>query len=117
MKSSKLLQLADRMDRRYDWQHWLRAVGTDLPRKLNTLVFDDYSLLVSAALAGQGLALCWSGLLDQHLGTGALVRVSDEVVTSDRGYFATFPEGTALDGVVVQLANWLAETAAASLTS
>lgn len=111
LKSSRLLQLSDRMDRRYDWQNWFRAIGTDLPRKLNTIVFDDYSLLVSAALAGQGFALCWSGLLDQHLKTGALVRVSDEVVTSERGYFATFPAGTAEDSVVSRLAHWLAEHA------
>lgn len=107
----RLLQLSDRLDRNYDWQHWFRAVGIDIPRKLNAIVFDDYSLLVSAALAGEGIALCWSGLLDQHLKTGALVRISDEAVTSDRGYFATFPTGTTEDSVISRLAHWLAQSA------
>lgn len=110
----RLLQLSDRLDRNYDWQHWFAAVGAEVPRKLNAIVFDDYSLLVSAALAGEGVALCWSGLLDQHLRTGALIRISKEAVTSDRGYFVTIPRGTAHDSVVYRLAHWLAGNAGPS---
>lgn len=110
----RLLELSDRLDRNYDWQHWFAAVGAQVPRKLNAIVFDDYSLLVSAALAGEGIALCWSGLLDQHLSTGALVRISSEAVTSDRGYFATAATGTAQDSMVYRLARWLAENAGPS---
>ncbi len=116
LTTSRLLQLSDRLDRNYDWQHWFAAVGASVPRKLNAIVFDDYSLLVSAALAGEGIALCWSGLLDQHLSTGALVRVSAEAVTSERGYFATFPAATAEASVIFRLARWLAANAVLSDT-
>lgn len=108
LKRARLLQLSDRLDRRYDWQNWFRAVETEPPARPNTIIFDDYSLLVSAALAGQGVALCWSGLLDQHLRTGALVRVSEEAVASERGYFATFPAGTAQESLVAKVVAWLA---------
>lgn len=114
LAKSRLLQLSATPEQRYDWQSWFHALGVDAPRKLNAIDFDDYSLLVSAALAGQGIALCWSGLLDAFLQTGALVRVSKEEVHSQRGYFATFVDGTLSRSAVVRLAKWLGDQGNAS---
>lgn len=108
LKISRLLQLTDGLERGYDWQSWFEAVGTSIPKKLETIDFDNYNLLVGAALAGQGIALCWSGLLDQYLETGALVQVSRETLVSDRGYFATYPSMSERSEVE-RLAAWLGE--------
>ena len=69
-----------------------------------TIDFDSYSLLIGAALAGQGIALCWSGLLDSYLRNGALVRVSAEAVKAARGYYATYAAATPPDAAVARLA-------------
>lgn len=110
---ARLLQLSDRTDRHYDWQHWLTTVGARLPDRLNMIGFDDYSLLVNAALAGQGVALCWAGLLDQFLETGALVRVGAESTQSARGYFATLPVDCAKNSVTQAVVDWLVSQGAA----
>jgi DNA-binding transcriptional LysR family regulator len=110
LKQAKLLQLSDGLERWYDWQSWFEAAGTATNLRLNTIDFDSYSLLISAALAGQGIALCWSGLLDHYLSTGALLRVSSETVASARGYYATCRQGTEPESTVGRLMEWLARS-------
>lgn len=108
LKRERLLQLADPLDRWYTWQSWCIAAGSPTATGLRTLDFDSYSLLIGAALAGQGIALCWSGLLDSHLRSGALVQVSAEAVKSTRGYYATYAQTTAPDAAVARLAHRMA---------
>lgn len=105
---AQLLQLEHRGERWYDWSSWIQAagaVGAPVPR---VTAFDSYALLIGAALAGQGIALCWAGLLDRYLESGALVRVSDLMVTSNRGYHATCAPDHADDSVVFRVMRWLA---------
>lgn len=110
LKQERLLQLADGLGRWHDWRTWLEAAGAPAVARLNTIDFDSYALLISAALAGQGIALCWSGLLDQHIETGALLRVSSEVVRSDRGYYATSRKGTDPNSATSRLMRWLEQS-------
>ena len=104
LKRERLLQLSDPLDRWYTWQSWFVAAGSTSAMRPRTLDFDSYSLLIGAALAGQGIALCWSGLLDTYLGNGALVRVSAGAVKSARGYYATYAKTTPPDAAVARLA-------------
>ena len=40
-------------------------------------------MLIQSAIGGQGIALAWSNLVDDHLQTGALVRPLDTVLRTD----------------------------------
>ncbi|MCV0428956.1 MAG: LysR family transcriptional regulator [Roseibium sp.] len=91
----------------YNWETWFDAVGSPVRTKLRTLDFDSYALMVNAALAGQGVCLCWAGLLDVFLESGALVRLTDVSAGSGRGYFVTFREDEAQDSPVRQVADWM----------
>ncbi|MEM9631364.1 MAG: LysR substrate-binding domain-containing protein [Pseudomonadota bacterium] len=91
----------------YNWETWFDAVGAPARSKLRTLDFDSYALMVNAALAGQGVCLCWAGLLDVFLDSGALVRLTDVSAGSGRGYFITFREEEAPDSPVRQVAEWM----------
>ncbi|WJS84393.1 LysR substrate-binding domain-containing protein [Paracoccus sp. TOH] len=102
-----LLDLSDPFNRWYRWSTWLAALKEAPSGKLNTLEFDSYSTLISAALAGHGIALCWSGLLDQYLETGSLLRVSEQSVISDRGYYVTVPYSAARNAKLGQVIAWL----------
>ncbi len=108
MMQTRLLDMQNNRHTWYDWETWFDVVGTPVTGKLQTLAFDSYVLLVSAALAGQGICLCWSGLLDPFLASGALVRLSELSATSSRGYFVTFPSEPAVDPQVEAVAGWLA---------
>lgn len=101
---ARLLQLEDSAERWYDWPAWLRAAQVPLPPRLDAISFDSYATVINAALAGQGVALSWAGLLEPYLETGALIRVSDHSLVSERGYFITYRDQ---GGIAPDLAQWL----------
>lgn len=109
IQSSRLLLLADSFQRWYDWKAWLAAAGVPTTRKLQTIEFDSYATVINAALAGQGIALCWAGLLEDFLETGALVRVSDVQLVSDRGYFVYYDEALTENSAAARVAAWFSE--------
>lgn len=113
LKHERLLQLSDYKERWYEWRSWFEALDSPAAGPLNTFDFDSYALLIGAALAGQGIALCWEGLLDRYLENGSLMRISDEALASSRGYHATFRLGAAKDETARQVARWFAEAAGA----
>jgi LysR family glycine cleavage system transcriptional activator len=92
----------------HDWPSWFQAAGMDMPKRARTLDFSSYAMLVNAGLAGQGLALAWSGVLDTFLDTGALVRLQGPVAISSRGYFASARDGLAAPGEVQAILDWIA---------
>ena len=95
----------------YDWDSWFDAVGVPRPAGTRTLDFSAYAMLVSAALAGQGICLCWPGLLDSFLATGALIRLTEVSASSGRGYFLALREGKAAPRTVQAVADWIRDRA------
>ena len=109
LHATRLLQLSDSYERWYDWKSWMVSANLTSPQRPKTIDFDSYATLINAALAGQGVALCWSGLLEQYLETGALVRVSDHTLTSSRGYFITYDDRHGPDSTAAEFARWVAK--------
>ncbi len=79
------------------------------PTKGQRLDFSSYAMLVNAALAGQGVCLCWSGLLGDFLDSGAMLRVGHAGATSERGYFLSMRDGLAARPEVRAVWEWLRE--------
>ncbi|WP_323717919.1 choline sulfate utilization transcriptional regulator [Paracoccus aminovorans] len=73
----------------FDWRRYLAATGrqADLAKDQGNLRFNTYSLVIDAAVAGQGVALGWGGLVDQLLARGLLRRFGEERVAAGNGYF------------------------------
>ncbi len=95
----------------HDWPSWFQSVGRDMPRGARVLDFSSYAMLVNAALAAQGVCLCWDGVLDMFLDTGALVRLAGPSARSSRGYFMGMRDGLAADPHVRRIHDWIAENA------
>lgn len=55
------------------WPAWLSNAGIEPPADLKPRRFDDFNLVVQAALAGLGVGLVWSTLITEELASGALV--------------------------------------------
>lgn len=91
----------------YDWHSWFAATAGRSPPIGRYLHFNSYAMLISAALAGQGVCLCWSGLVDSYLASGALVRLTDLSASSERGYFLSVPRGPAAAAGVAGVADWI----------
>jgi DNA-binding transcriptional LysR family regulator len=56
------------------WPEWLVRLGLGGVTPRQRININSYSLLLQSALTGQGVALGWHQLVDDHLLTGALVR-------------------------------------------
>ena len=82
-----------RADQDHPWMPWFQAAGLDLPEPKGGLVFDDSSLLVRSAVAGNGIALARHVLAMREIASGQLVRLFDIAIPSARSYyFACTPE-------------------------
>ena len=88
------LDLLELEDDRWDWMNWrawLGRNGVDLPAGHRSLQINSYPLLIEAARNGQGVALGWRVLVDDHLAHGDLVRPVAKTVQTSLGYHCVWP--------------------------
>ena len=70
-----------------DWNSWLAAAGAEARSEHHSIRFDSAALTVDAALAGQGVALARLSLVEDDLAQGRLIRLFNDRLTVDGGYF------------------------------
>ena len=75
------------------WQDWFRAVGVTEPPVLRGKRFDQFSMISTAAMASLGAALIPDYLIEDELASGALVKLSERTLASDKSYFVVTPAG------------------------
>lgn len=68
------------------WPAWLERCGTPAVKNLPGPRFNNYSIVIQAALDGRGLALGWRRLIEPHLSDGRLVRVTAGAVVLEGRY-------------------------------
>ncbi|UUP19700.1 choline sulfate utilization transcriptional regulator [Nitratireductor thuwali] len=91
------------------WTTWLAAQGVTREPAQGDLGLNTYSFVVQAALAEQGIALGWIGLVDAFLAAGTLVAIAPEVQRKDFGYWLV-PHRPAT-GAAQALTQWLVDEA------
>ncbi|AIS17184.1 LysR family transcriptional regulator [Pseudomonas rhizosphaerae] len=75
------------------WAEWFLRNGLPPTEPRNRIDINSYSMLIQSALAGQGVALAWSNLVDSHLLNGALVRPVETVLRTDARFCLLEPSG------------------------
>lgn len=90
---------------------WLQAVGLADLRPAATLSFSNYDEAITAALAGQGVALGRRPLVDRLLKTKRLIAPFKGTVASPRGYFLVVEPSARAKPAVQALEKWLQEQA------
>jgi len=100
-----LLHLSTRPDA---WRDWFAAneLGQDV-RAVRGARYELFSMLVSAALAGLGVALIPRIMLGEELASGRLCIAAQQALASEAGYYLVAPEESAHDATFLALANWL----------
>jgi putative choline sulfate-utilization transcription factor len=68
------------------WLDYFRLQGWDPPSAPGGMAFNNYPLLMQAAIAGQGAALGWRPLIDQLLARELVVPLAPQVRIDTRGY-------------------------------
>lgn len=69
--------------------------------------FDNYTLVLQAAIAGQGVALGWGSLVDDMLDKRLLVSFPMFRTHSSNGYFTVVPNSRMEDDVVTIFKDWV----------
>lgn len=112
-----LLHLEERYRPRLDWPGWLNRFGIKLGRGGKTFRFNDYSIVLQAAIEGQGVALGWRHLVATLLAQGLLVRPFEQSVTTDQPIYLVAAGKGRLRSDVAHLRDWLVAEAKATPAS
>lgn len=98
-----------------EWPLWLAAAGIEGFVPPHRLGFRDYSMAVTAAVAGQGILLGYSGYIDAELQAGLLVQPFDLQVATGKGYHLVYRKERLGDPRVRAFRDWvLAEASGAA---
>jgi LysR family transcriptional regulator, glycine cleavage system transcriptional activator len=89
------------------WASWFSEFGVDEPEGEAGLSFDNYMLLIHAAIRGEGVALCGGRLAEDLIARGELVRTLNSAIRSDRSFYLLEPEGLPARPSVRHFRDWL----------
>jgi LysR family glycine cleavage system transcriptional activator len=107
LRDLPLLHLESRADA---WKDWFKIHGLEVPSNTGAMVFEQFSIVAHAAVAGLGVALIPRFLIRGELDRGELVVLSDEALISEMGYYLATPEAKTDYAPVVALREWLLDT-------
>ncbi|MBC7702768.1 MAG: LysR family transcriptional regulator [Rhodoferax sp.] len=97
----------------FEWPGVFQAFGLKPPPAPALPGFDNYTQVLSAALAGQGVAIGWNHLVDDLLQQGLLCRVVEGMAASAYGYHLMVPQRKRRMRLVRRFVDWMhAELAA-----
>ena len=71
------------------------------------LGFDNYLVLIQAALDGQGIALGGGRLAEDFIAHGTLVRPLEATLRSDRAFYLVVPSEVPLSKSAQQFRDWI----------
>jgi putative choline sulfate-utilization transcription factor len=91
----------------FDWNGLFRALGIAEAPSPGSLRFDNYTLLIQAAIAGQGVAIGWRRLVDELLAQGLLCRACAGEAHSAFGYYVVLPERKRRQRLTQRFVDWL----------
>ncbi len=101
----------------FDWAGVFRALDIPQAPAPGQLRFDNYTLLIQAAIGGQGIAIGWRHLVDDLLDQGLLCRPIAGAAISGQGYYVVLPQRKRRVQIVQQFVDWLASEQALSRVS
>jgi len=94
-------------DEERGWHARFTAFKEKRRRAVGVLNFNDYAIVVQAALLGQGIALGWVNVVMHWLAQRALVPAEEELLVTDRMCCLSRAPGRPLRPIVAQVRDWL----------
>lgn len=111
LRQLDLLHLDGRDRQWMGWPEWFAAHGISWSPQEASITYNNHALTIEGAMAGRGVALGWSGLVDPALDDGRLVAVGGTVENATTGYHL-IPSPQSDSRHLALLASWLEETLA-----
>jgi LysR family glycine cleavage system transcriptional activator len=95
------------LDDRRDWSRWLEAAGASGEGLLHGPIFNHASMLIDAAIDGQGISLARTALAAADLINGRLVRPFRTSLPLKNTYWIVCPKATLALPKIVAFREWL----------
>jgi LysR family glycine cleavage system transcriptional activator len=93
-----------------NWEHWFAVAGMDCPPKGRGPIYSHGSMVIEAAIRGEGVALGRSALVAEDLAAGRLVAPFPQLrLRSERGYDLVYRSGNQEHPKVRAVRDWLAD--------
>jgi LysR family glycine cleavage system transcriptional activator len=89
------------------WDAWFKAAGVEMAPRMRGISYNDASLLVQAAVAGEGIALTRKSLVEADIDSGRLVKLFDVEIVSPENYFLVCLPQHAQSKKVKTFRDWL----------
>jgi LysR family glycine cleavage system transcriptional activator len=89
------------------WPAWLGSHGVAAGPSRRGLEFDNYLVLLQAAIRGEGVALCGRRLAEDFIARGDLVRPIEAALRSDRAFYLLYPDRSRLSAAAAKFRDWV----------
>ncbi|MDO2947129.1 transcriptional regulator GcvA [Aeromonas simiae] len=94
---------------RRDWKAWFRQLGIDAPNVNQGPIFSHSTMVIQAAIHGQGVALGHSVLAQPEIDAGRLICPFEQVLVSKNAFYLVCQEQQADLGKIVAFRDWMLE--------
>jgi DNA-binding transcriptional LysR family regulator len=91
------------------WHDRFSAFAQHRRRAAHMLSFNDYAIVVQAALLGQGVALGWLNVVSHWIAQGALMPAELEVIATHRRCCLISPPNPPMRPIVKSVRDWIIE--------
>lgn len=109
----RLLMVEDGQRQWLSWSQWFSLQGVEYPANPRRITVSLYPILIDLAIAGHGIVLGWSPLIDAQLKSGALVPACASQVDGAGGYYLLRPADRLPSRTARQFEQWLVEASEA----
>lgn len=92
------------------WRDFFRAHGRDIPDRATGLRLNDYSLVLQAALAGEGVAFGWQHITQPLVRAGLLVQVGPWRWDTDKCFHLVWSSRVPLSNQALAFRDWVIAT-------
>ena len=89
------------------WETWFQAFDVDSKKLKRGFTFDNYLILLQAAVRGEGIALCGQRLAEDFIARGDLVRPIPVALASERSFYVVYPQEIRLSEAARLFKDWL----------
>jgi LysR family glycine cleavage system transcriptional activator len=103
------------LDDRKDWSRWLATAGVENVELSGGQIWNRASMLIDAAVDGQGIALARTALAAWDLINGRLVRPFATALRLSKSYWIVCPKVTSTLPKIQSFRDWMLAEAAADL--
>ena len=93
------------------WSDWFAEVNADYHDDGTGLRLNHYVLVLQAAMAGEGIAIGWSHLVDSLMEQGLLVHIGDRGWLTGRSFYLIWSNRTPLAPQAEAVRTWIVEAA------